>query len=132
MKCRFAILTSALVSIQFVSGCGAGNAGSGSPIAESVFVPAITAQPASQSVTAGQTAMFNVTASNTAPLSYQWQKNGAAISGATPPSYTTPATTAADNGSQYAVVVSNSAGSITSATATLTVNPAPNPVPSVT
>ena len=53
----------------------------------------ITTQPASQTVTAGQTATFTVTATGTAPLSYQWQKNGAAISGATSSSYTTPATT---------------------------------------
>ena len=45
--------------------------------------PTITAQPASQTVTAGQTATFSVTASGTAPLSYQWQKNAAAIAGAT-------------------------------------------------
>ena len=50
----------------------------------------ITTQPASQTVTAGQTATFSVTATGTAPLSYQWKKNGAAISGATASSYTTP------------------------------------------
>ncbi len=55
--------------------------------------PSITTQPASQTVTAGQTATFSVTATGTAPLSYQWQKNGAAISGATSSSYTTPAET---------------------------------------
>ena len=41
--------------------------------------PSITTQPANQTVTAGQTATFSVVASGTAPLSYQWQKNGAAI-----------------------------------------------------
>ncbi|PYU20295.1 MAG: hypothetical protein DMG30_21570, partial [Acidobacteria bacterium] len=50
--------------------------------------PSITTQPASQTVTAGQTATFSVTATGTAPLNYQWQKNGAAISGATSSSYT--------------------------------------------
>ena len=45
-----------------------------------------------QTVTAGQTATFSVVAGGTAPLSYQWQKNGANISGATLPSYTTPVT----------------------------------------
>src|SRR5215471_6940201 len=43
--------------------------------------PAITTQPATQTVTAGQTATFTVTATGTAPLSYQWQKNGADIAG---------------------------------------------------
>jgi hypothetical protein len=84
--------------------------------------PTITTQPASETVTAGQTATFTVVASGTAPLNYQWQKNGANISGATSASYTTPATTTADSGSTFDVVVSNTAGSVTSSTATLTVN----------
>jgi hypothetical protein len=84
--------------------------------------PSITTQPANQNVTAGQTATFTVVASGTAPLTYQWQKNGASISGATSASYTTPATTTADNGSTFHVIVSNSAGSATSNSATLTVN----------
>jgi hypothetical protein len=84
--------------------------------------PSIATQPTSQTVTAGQTASFSVVATGTAPLSYQWQKNGVAISGATSPSYTTPTTTSSDNGAQFAVVVSNAAGNTTSSTATLTVN----------
>lgn len=93
--------------------------------------PAITSQPASQTITAGQTATFSVTASGTAPLNYQWQKNGVSISGATSSSYTTPAETTSDNGVQFAVVVSNSAGTATSNSAVLTVNPAPV-APSIT
>ena len=83
--------------------------------------PAITTQPLSKTVTAGQTAPFSVTASGTAPLTYHWKKNGSAIAGATAASYTTPATTASDSGSLFTVVVSNSAGSVTSSAATLTV-----------
>ena len=86
--------------------------------------PSITAQPTGKTVTAGQSATFAVTATGGAPLSYQWQKNGTAISGATSTSYTTPAETTADNGAQFSVVVSNSAGSVTSSAATLTVNAA--------
>src|SRR5207249_8024356 len=52
------------------------------------------------------------------------QKNAANISGATSASYTTPATASSDNGSTFDVVVSNSAGTITSSSATLTVNAA--------
>jgi Immunoglobulin I-set domain len=85
--------------------------------------PAITTQPANVTVTTGQTATFSVVASGTAPLSYQWQKNAADISGATSSSYTTPMTTTADSGALFRVVVNNSAGSATSNTATLTVNP---------
>ena len=87
-----------------------------------VVAPAITTQPTSQTVTAGHTASFSVVASGTAPLAYQWKKNGVAISGATASSYTTPATTTADSGTSFTVTVSNSAGSATSVAATLTVN----------
>src|SRR6266403_41121 len=93
--------------------------------------PSITTQPASQTVTASQTASFSVAATGTAPLSYQWNKNGTAISGATSSSYATPATTSSDNGAQFTVRVSNTAGSITSNSATLTVNAAPV-APSIT
>ena len=87
--------------------------------------PTITTAPVNQIVTAGQTATFTVVAAGTAPLGYQWQKNGASIAGATAATYTTPATTTTDSGSTFAVVVINTAGTVTSAAATLTVNPAP-------
>jgi hypothetical protein len=83
--------------------------------------PAITAQPAGVTVAAGQTATFSVTATGTAPFSYQWMKNGTNISGATSASYTTPATSLTDSGSAFSVVVTNSAGSVTSNSAVLTV-----------
>ena len=88
----------------------------------SATAPTITTQPANQTVTAGQAVTFSVVATGTAPLSYQWQKNATAISGATSASYTTPATTSADNGAQFRAVVSNLAGNVTSNAATLTVN----------
>jgi hypothetical protein len=84
-------------------------------------LPSITAQPASKSVLTGQTATFSITAAGTAPLTYQWNKGGAAISGATSASYTTPATTSADSGAQFTVTVTNGTGSVTSNPATLTV-----------
>ncbi len=84
--------------------------------------PSITQQPSNQTVTAGQTATFSVTATGTAPLSYQWQKGSTPITGATLASYTTPATVISDNGSQFRVVVTNSTGNATSNPATLTVN----------
>lgn len=83
--------------------------------------PAIVTQPVSQTVTAGQPVTFSVTATGTAPLSYQWQRNTVAISGATGSSYTIPSTQPAHAGT-YRVVVSNAAGSATSNNATLTVN----------
>jgi len=84
--------------------------------------PSITTQPANQTVTAGQTATFNVVASGAAPLSYQWYRGTSPISGATAASYTTAATTTADNNATFYVSVSNAAGSINSASATLTVS----------
>jgi HYDIN/CFA65/VesB-like, Ig-like domain/Cep192 domain 4/Immunoglobulin domain/Immunoglobulin I-set domain len=88
--------------------------------------PSITSQPANQTVTAGQTATFSVTATGTAPLTYQWKKNNAAISGATSASYTTPATAASDNGAQFTVTVTNSVSNVTSNAAKLTVNVPPS------
>ena len=88
----------------------------------SAVPPTMTTQPSSQSIIAGQTATFSAAASGTAPLTYQWQKSGTAISGATSSSYTTPAETTSDNGAKFTLVVSNSAGTVTSAPATLTVS----------
>jgi Putative Ig domain./Immunoglobulin I-set domain. len=84
--------------------------------------PSITTQPESQTVTAGQAATFSVVATGTPPLSYQWKKNGTSISGATSSRYATPNTATSDAGSQFTVTVSNSAGSVTSNAAILTVN----------
>ena len=86
--------------------------------------PTITTQPVAQTVAAGQTATFSVVASGTPAPTYQWYENSAAISGATASSYTTPATTTANSGESFYVVVANSAGSVTSSTVTLTVTAA--------
>jgi hypothetical protein len=104
-------------------GCGGGGSTSGSDAGQAGAVT-ISTQPASQTVAAGQTATFTVGATGAAPLTYQWQKDGSAISGATGASYTTPATTSADNGAQFVVVVSNAMGSATSGAATLTIGSA--------
>jgi hypothetical protein len=94
-------------------------------VTATAVAPTITGQPASLTVTAGQTATFSVTVTGTDPLSYQWWQGTIPIAGATLASYTTPATTTATSGTQYKVVVSNSAGNATSNAATLTVNAAP-------
>ena len=85
-----------------------------------VVAPTITTHPANRTVTVGDTAAFNVVATGTS-LNYQWRKNGVNIAGGNSAAYTTPATTLADNGSTYDCVVSNTAGSVTSGAATLTV-----------
>ncbi|HXJ17020.1 MAG TPA: immunoglobulin domain-containing protein, partial [Candidatus Polarisedimenticolia bacterium] len=121
------LLLAALFSLG-LGGCASGTPGNdpGGTVA-----PTITSHPSNQTVTAGQTATFTVVATGTAPLSYQWQKGTTNISGATSASYTTPATTTSDSGSTFRVVVSNSAGSVTSNAATLTVTAAAE-APSIT
>jgi glucose/arabinose dehydrogenase len=88
-------------------------------------VPNITTQPASQSITEGQPVTFSVVASGTAPLSYQWQRNGSDIAGANSQSFTLASVSLADNGAKFRVVVTNSFGNATSNEATLTVTAAP-------
>ncbi|NJD51367.1 MAG: hypothetical protein FIB07_00690 [Candidatus Methanoperedens sp.] len=83
--------------------------------------PTIITQPVSQTITAGQTAAFSVAATGTAPLTYQWQKNGTNITGATGALYTTLPATISDNGTVYQVIVSNAYGNVTSDEATLSV-----------
>ncbi len=86
----------------------------------SAGAPQIVTNPASQSIQFGQSATFSVVASGSAPLSYQWMRNGANITGATSSSYTfTPAIT--DDTAKYSVKVTNSLGSATSTDAILTV-----------
>jgi hypothetical protein len=93
--------------------------------------PNITTQPANLTVTAPNAANFSVVATGDAPLSYQWRRDGSAISGATSASYALNPTAVADNSALFDVLVSNAAGTVTSTVATLTVNPAPVP-PSIT
>src|ERR1700722_2492615 len=91
----------------------------------SAAAPSITAQPASQTVTAGQAATFSVAAASTTPLSYQWMRNGVAITGAVLASYTTNATATSDTGTPYSVIVNSPNGTVTSAPALLTVTVGP-------
>ncbi|MFZ5494029.1 MAG: matrixin family metalloprotease [Verrucomicrobiota bacterium] len=86
--------------------------------------PAITIQPGSVTRSVGQIAAFSVTATGATPLNYQWHFNNAPISGATSNTHSISSVTTAHAGA-YHVVVSNSAGSVTSDTATLTVTTPP-------
>jgi glucose/arabinose dehydrogenase len=83
--------------------------------------PLITAQPSHQFVSPGQSVTFRVSASGQPPLSYQWQRNGAPIAGATAASYTIGSAGSADDGAQFRVIVSNAFGNATSLPATLRV-----------
>ena len=90
-------------------------------VISSVSAPSITTSPLTQAVVAGGTLTLTVSASGTAPLSYQWYDNGVAIAGATGASLSVAAigTTQAGN---YSVIVSNTAGTVTSADATVSVS----------
>lgn len=83
--------------------------------------PTITTQPISQTCTEGQTDTFSIVATGTPSPIYQWRKNATNIPGATSATYITPATTIADSGALFSCMVSNVAGSATSANAILTV-----------
>ena len=120
---RAAISRSALAGICLVLAACGGSADAPPPPetgAAQCVAPTITQQPAGASVTAGQNASFSVVATGTSPLTYQWQRNGVAIEGATAATYTL-ATTVLDSGAVFRAVVTNCAGSATSNDATLTV-----------
>ncbi len=93
--------------------------------------PSVTQSPSSTQVTTGKTASFRVTVSATAPLSFQWQSQSPGtggfsnIAGATNSVYTIQTAQLSDNGTQFRCVITNTAGSVTSAAATLTVQPGP-------
>jgi len=81
----------------------------------------ITTQPADQIVLAGQPATFSVVLSDPNGATYQWSKNGTAITGATTSAYTTPATTSTDSGATFKVASTGPSGNVTSSNAVLTV-----------
>lgn len=84
-----------------------------------VIPPTITSQPADTVIGTGQTASFSVGISGSMPFQYQWRRDGAEIAGATNPTYITTAVLGSDDGARFSVRVSNSAGSVVSADATL-------------
>jgi hypothetical protein len=81
-------------------------------------IPSFTTQPSSQTIASGSTVAFNAAATGAPTPTYQWYFNGSALSGATNPLLVVYGATSAGN---YACIASNAAGSVTSATATLTV-----------
>lgn len=93
--------------------------------------PTISAQPNSQTVSVGGTAVFVVAASGNAPLAYQWQRNGVDISGATSFRYERTNVSLADNNAVFRAVVSNPLGSQASSGAVLNVTSDLPPVASI-
>src|SRR6202795_2567464 len=94
MHSKLSFGLSLAASLVLVACGGASNGGSApapTPTPPPSSAPAITIQPSDQTVSVGQTATFTVAASG-ATLSYQWQRSGSPIAGATAASYTTAAT----------------------------------------
>ena len=89
--------------------------------------PVVTSSPSSRTASVGQAVTFTAVASGSYPRTYQWAKNGVAVSGSTGETYTIAAAAIGDAGT-YAVTISNSQGSASSSAASLTVNAAVPPV----
>lgn len=92
--------------------------GSASPSAPTIK---IAVQPADENVPLGQAVSFRVAASGNGPLSYQWQRDGQNIPGATSVSYRIPPSTASDDGAAFRVIITDASTHITSAPARLAV-----------
>jgi uncharacterized delta-60 repeat protein len=88
------------------------------------YAPTITVQPVGQTLLVGSNFTLTVTATGTAPLAYQWRKDGGNLSGANGTSYAVTGAQTNDTGA-YTVVVTNLAGSQTSAVAIVNVGYAP-------
>jgi hypothetical protein len=99
-------ITSSLATLAVISGSVA---------------PSISSPPSAAAVSIGATATFSVTATGTPTLTYQWRKNGTVIAGATSSSLVISSAQPSDAGN-YDVVVTNSAGSVTSTAVALTVS----------
>ncbi len=130
-RCLNAWLACAAGALQAACGGGAAPATveaavpvAPAPPVVSVVAPTVVTPPQALTVNQGQAANFTVGATGDAPLAYQWLRDGLAISGANTSNFTLAAASAADSGARFAVTVSNAAGSLTSATAVLTVLPA--------
>ena len=120
--CRCIVEFLVVASVVLLAGCGGGSPAQNSPPAVQSAAPTISTQPSAVTVSAGKSATFSVGAAGPA-LSYQWFKDGAALVGGTAASYTIAVAGAAHAGS-YSVAITNSAGSVSSASAMLSVTAA--------
>jgi hypothetical protein len=127
LRGRAAVITLAVILAACGGGggstttAGGGDTSGSTPAPPAATGPAITTQPQSQSVVAGQAVTFSVAADSTT-LSYQWQRDGKDIPGATSFTYTLANPQAADNGSKFTAVATGAKGSTTSAAAVLGVS----------
>ena len=109
--------------------CGCADDGGGGALP-----PEITTQPLDETVDEGQSVTFTVVAAGSGTLSYQWQRSDdgsswSDIASATAADYTIASASMADDGAEFACVVTNAGGSTTSDVAVLTVNDISPPTP---
>jgi hypothetical protein len=114
---RSAIALPAIAALGVLAGCTFSVGFDSDPVVEPLQ---ITRQPQSTTVIAGQPASFIVGVAGGGRISFQWQRNGVAILGATGSAYTTPPTTIADDGSPFTVRVCDELVCVTSLPALLT------------
>src|ERR1044071_5662359 len=111
--------------------CGGGGRSDGATSTQgqgnNVTAPQITAQPEARTALEGDQVQFSVTASG-GSLRYQWRQNDVDIPGETASTLTLDQVMLPRNGARFRVLVSNSAGSSLSASATLNVQPIQIPV----
>lgn len=105
-----------LVALFALAGCGDGGGRTTAPVQ-------IQLPPVSQSVGEGMSAVLVVAATSDTPVTYQWQRDGVPIAGATDPIYVTPALSVDDSGVKYSVIVADASGSTDVASSTVTVKP---------
>jgi len=113
---RFEPLLCIFVAVFALAGCGGKNHTTTQPMT-------IQAAPLSQTVPDGESAVLVVAATSETPLTYQWERDGVPIPGATDAVYVTPALAAADPSVEYAVAVTDDKGTTKVVTATVTVEP---------
>jgi hypothetical protein len=118
-RAECAVLLSAMLSV--LAGCGGGDPVP--PVQSVLTAPVITSQPAGQTVVAGAGASFSVAATGSAPLTYQWQRNGVNIAGAGSSTYTVGTALLPDDGAGFTAKVSSAGGTTVSSGATLSVQP---------
>jgi hypothetical protein len=126
----------AAVCMTGLAACGGGSSGGSSanngsvgapssnpavPLQNTPGGPVIASQPAPQTIIAGQSAEFIVSAPGA--TAFQWYKNGVSIPGATSASFHTPVLSAADAATSFVVAVGNGVGSTISSAGAITVNP---------
>jgi hypothetical protein len=115
--------------VRASNACGSASSTTATITVEAACIsPSISAQPASQSISSGGSAMLSVTASGTAPLTYQWYRgatgNTSQPVGTNSSSYNTGALAATTS---YWVRVTNSCGTVSSTTAVITVEASCSP-----